>query len=285
MRSSAIPASVMVLALACRGPAVPCDAPIQAPIQDAPQDPRCPPPVAPEPVAAGPGEPIDYEHVLGTGFMLRSPDQGWGAHLMVPVGIGLTQFDLADISLDQVASVAVVPTLEFLVPLDDRWTLMPFAGLGGAVQVGDGDLIGGRRTVGLLTGGVRAMRWEPFAERYTSIVRVGAEYDAVFSRRDGLLGDWGKADLVVEVRRAFGEPCEGSRFEPGVYAQGFWFWDPVELDIDGVTPELVHNQVELGFSLGGTEGFEVFGISLPRLFVGFRLGGDLQSLQIRFGRL
>jgi hypothetical protein len=268
--------TVAALASACGAPAMYEKARLAGPrpIQDAPAQ-------------SDPGESIDYEHLLSTGIMLRSPDEGWGAHLTFPVQVGWTTFDLSDISLDQVASVAIVPRVEFIVPLDERerWTLLPFVGIGGAAQIGDGDLIGDNDTIGLATGGVQVMRWQPFAERYTSILTAEVRYDAAMTRRNGLLGDWGNVDLAAELRRSFGEPGDGPRFEPGIYAQGFWYWDPIELDIDGVTPPSVHDQLELGISLGSTSRFEILGIAIPRMFVGFRFEQDLQTVQIRFGRL
>ncbi len=225
--------------------------------------------------------------MLNTGIMLRSPEEGWGAHLTFPVRIGWTSFDLSNISLDQVASLAVVPRVEFILPLDEsrRYTLLPFVGLGGALQTGDGDLIGGNDALGLATGGVQVMRWQPFAERYTSIFRAGVRYDAALTSRNGLLGDWGSGDLVAELRRAFGEPGDEPRFEPGIYARGIWYWDPIELEITGVTPVSIHNQLEFGISLGSTSRFEVLGIAIPRVFVGFRFEDNLQGVHILFGRL
>ena len=276
--------TVVALAAGCRTPATCEEAPVAGlrsvqDIQDSKQDPAS--------AQSEPVERIDYEHVLDTGIILRPPKDGWGAHLTFPVGIGWTTFDLSNISLDQVATVSVVPTVEFIVPLDEgeRWTLLPFVGLGGAVQFGDNDLIGNKNLIGLLNGGVQLMRWQPFAERYSSIFRAGIRYDAALTSRNGLLGDWGSFDLVAELRRAFGERGDEPRFEPGIYAHGISYWDPIELEINGVTPTSIDNQLELGISLGSTSRFEILGLGVPRVFIGFRFEEDLQSVFIRFGRL
>ena len=57
---------------------------------------------------------------LKTGIMLYSAESGnWDLRLAFPVSVGLTEFDLSSgVSLDNVATVAVVPTLEFIVPID-----------------------------------------------------------------------------------------------------------------------------------------------------------------------
>jgi hypothetical protein len=66
---------------------------------------------------------------------------------------------------------------------------------------------------------------------------------------------------------------------------GISYWDPIELEINGVTPTSIDNQLELGVSLGSTSRFEILGIAIPRVFIGFRFEEDLQSVYIRFGRL
>jgi hypothetical protein len=224
---------------------------------------------------------------LQTGFMLHSAESGnWDLRLAFPFSIGLTEFDLdTGIDLDNVSTVSVVPTLEFIVPVTDRWTFIPFAGAGGAVAVGERDAVSGQSTVGILTGGLRAQRWQPFAGRYVSAIAVEGRYDAALTSRDGLLGDWGSLTGAVEFRRSFGAPRDGPRLQAGIYAQGFWFWDPVELDIKGVTPSFLHTQKEFGISLGGSRPYEIWGIALPRVFLGVRVGEGVRTVRLRFGRL
>ena len=224
---------------------------------------------------------------LKTGLMLYSAETGnWDLRLSFPFSVGLTEFDLdAGIDLDNVSTVSVVPTLEFIVPINDRWSFLPFAGAGGAAAVGDQKPVSGESSLGILTAGLRAQRWQPFAGRYVSVLSTEARYDAALAPRNGLLGDWGSLTGAVEFRRSFGAPRDGPRFQAGVYAQGFWFWDPVELEIEGVTPSFLHTQKEFGISLGGSRPVSVFGLTLPRVFLGVRIGEGVRSLRLRFGRL
>jgi len=243
---------------------------------------------APKDAAPDPsGQERHTDPELETGLMLRSIDDGnWGLRVAFPVSIGLTDFDLdTGISLDNLATVSVVPTLEFIVPIDDRWTLLPFVGVGGAVALGEQAATSGENAIGLMNGGLRIQRWQPFAERYVSVLTMETRYSATLPRRDGLLGDWGWLTGAAEIRRSFGASHDGPRFQAGIYAQAFWFWDPIEFEIEGVTPTFLHNQREFGISLGSSEPFSIWGINLPRVFLGFRVGGGVQSVQIRFGRL
>jgi len=227
----------------------------------------------------------DYEHMVDAGFMLREVKDGWGAHLFFPIGVGFTEFDLSNIALDQLATLAVVPTLELIVPLEERWVLLPSVGLGGAWQLGDNELIGSNHAIGLATASLQTMWWHPFPDRSTVVLKGGGKYSAALTGRDGVLGDWGNVDLAAELRHAFGQLDNEPRFEPGVYAQAFYYWDPVKLDITGVTPTTIDDQYEVGISIGGTSPVRILGIVIPRLFVGYRFGESLQSVQIRLGRL
>lgn len=224
---------------------------------------------------------------LKSGLMLYSAEAGnWDLRLTFPFSVGLTSFDLdAGIDLDNVSTVSVVPTLEFIVPIDGKWTFLPFVGAGGAAAVGDQKPVSGENMIAILSSGLRAQRWQPFAGRYVSVVSVEARYDAALTSRDGLLGDWGSLTGAVELRRSFGMPRDGPRFQAGIYAQAFRFWDAVELEIEGVTPSFLHTQKEFGISIGGSRPVSIFGITLPRVFLGVRTGEGVRSLQLRFGRL
>lgn len=224
---------------------------------------------------------------LQSGILLHSAESGnWDLRLTFPFSVGLTEFDLdAGIDLDSVSTVSVVPTLEFVVPVDEKWTFLPFVGAGGAVAVGDRKPVSGQGTIGILTGGLAARRWQPFAGRYVSVVAAEARYDAALTSRDGLLGDWGSLTGAVEFRRSFGAPRDGPRFQAGLYGKSYWFWDPVELEIEGVTPSFLHTQREFGISLGSSTPYRLWGIKVPRVFLGVRTGEGVRSLRIGFGRL
>lgn len=224
---------------------------------------------------------------LKTGIMLRSVEErNWGLRLNFRFSVGLTEFDLASgISLDDVATVSLVPTAEFIIPLDNKWTLLPFVGAGGAAVLGDREAVSGESALGLVSAGLRTQWWQPFAERYVFVFATNLRYNAALTPRNGLLGDWGSLTGAVELRRTFGAPRDGLRFQPGVYAQGFWFWDPVELEIPGVTPSFLDKQREVGISLGSSTPYKIWGMTLPRVFIGVRLGEGVRSLRIHFGRL
>jgi hypothetical protein len=70
-------------------------------------------------------------------FTLRSLEEHpWGLRLYIPLSLGTTRIDAVkdfDEFFEQISSVALVPGVEFLVPVGDRWVMKPF----GEVGVGD----------------------------------------------------------------------------------------------------------------------------------------------------
>ena len=156
--------------------------------------------------------------------------------------------------------------------------MAPFAGVGGGWLIEDG------QGIAILSSGLRAEFAQPFGEHYVARALPRLRYDANLSRRDGLLGDWGRVDVALELLRSFGTGTR-RRFQPGIYTQAFWYWDDIELDVVGVTPGIADDQLEVGVSLGSTTPYEILGLPLPRLFLGYRFNEDLQAFVISFGQL
>jgi len=220
---------------------------------------------------------------LGTefGWILRSlEDHSWGVRLLLPVSVAFTDFDFGEgEALDSLTTLSVVPTGEFLFPLGEDWLLCPFFGLG------VGWLIDQHHELAIITTGLRAEYTHPFGERYLTRVLPRVRYDANLNRPDGLLGDWARIDVAFELRRAFGEGT-GRRFQPGIYAQVFWYFDDIDLDdAPGFTPDVAENQLEFGISLGSTSPHKILGMPLPRIFIGYRFNENLQAFVISFGKL
>lgn len=213
-------------------------------------------------------------------------DGSWGAQLWFPTTVSWTRFDFSTgISVDDLAVLALQPTLELVIPLSDTWTLLPYFGPGFALQNGGEELAADNTLLGVVSGGLRATRWQRAGSR-TWLGLIGeVRHDSALTREDGLLGDWGSLKVAVELRRDLGRLGPGLRLQGGLYFQALHFWDPVQIEIVGLTPEEVSDQIEAGVSLGTARPFEVLGLELPRVFLGVRQGDDVTSFLVRFWRL
>ena len=219
---------------------------------------------------------LDLEH-----FSSRpSTGRDWSVRYKFPVVIGYTDFDFGEgEAFESLTTLAIVPTAEFMRPIDCEWTLIPFVGVGG------GWLIDSDVGILIVTTGLRAEWTRRLTEASELRVQPRIRYDANLNQPDGLLGDWGRCDLSVELRHALPMPFAGRRLEPGVYVQGFWFWNDIDFEVPGLAPDSVANQAEVGISLGTREPIEILGLELPRIFIGLRFGDGIQTLSIRFGEL
>lgn len=228
----------------------------------------------------------EADRMLTQGIVLRDHlGRSWGASLLLPINIGITSFALdGNFSLSSLSTLGIVPTGEFVIPINDRWTMQPFAGLGVAWTTGAEEVIGSK-FLKLATAGLRMTRWQNFSDRYWFGLTGNLRYDAVLSGRNGPLGDWGNLEVAVELRRSFGQPRERARFMGGLYLQGRHFWDPVEISIPGITTDYVYDQLEVGVSLGTDEPYKLLGITLPRVFVGYFVSKELRGVRFHFGRL
>lgn len=228
----------------------------------------------------------EANRMLTQGIVLRDHHgKSWGASLLLPINIGITSFTLdGSFSLSSLSTLGIVPTAEFIIPINDRWTMQPFAGLGVAWTTGADEAIGSK-FMNLATAGLRMTRWQNFSDRYWFGLTGNLRYDNVLSERNGPLGDWGNIEVAVELRCSFGQPREGVSFVGGLYLQGRHFWDPVEISIPGITTDYVYDQLEIGVSLGTDEPYKVLGIKLPRVFIGYFVSKELRGVRFHFGRL
>jgi hypothetical protein len=225
--------------------------------------------------------------MLDEGVVLSPHTDGsWGAQLWFPTTVSWTRFDFeSGISVDDLAVLALQPTLELVIPLSDTWTLLPYFGPGVALQNGGEELAADNTLLGIVSGGLRATRWQRTGSRAWLGLIGEVRHDSALTREDGLLGDWGSLKVAVELRRDLGQLRPGLRLQGGVYLQALHFWHPVEIEIVGLTPEEVSDQLEVGVSLGTAKPFEVLGLELPRVFLGVRQGDDVTSFLVRFWRL
>lgn len=228
----------------------------------------------------------EADQVLTQGIVLRDHHgKSWGASLLLPINIGITSFTFdGSFSLSSLSTLGIVPTAEFIIPINDRWTMQPFAGLGVAWTTGAEEVIG-NKFLKLATAGFRMSRWQNLSDRYWFGLTGNLRYDKVLSEQNGPLGDWGNIEVAVELRRSFGQPHEGVSFVGGLYFQGRYFWDPVEISIPGITTDYVYDQLELGVSLGTDEPYKILGINIPRVFIGYFVSKELRGLRLHFGRL
>lgn len=220
------------------------------------------------------------------GYRLRDaqPDGGRpGIRLIFPVTVGFFDFQLQDLAHLEVprhiGALSLEPGVELDWWLHENWHVYPY-----------------------LKGGASFASSE---EANAYIWAIGARSDYRFSVLDG--PDLWRADLThaqvhypapladgttqandsftrlrngVELRRSFGAAA-GRRFELGVYGVSDIYFDAPHGPQSGISAKTL--QFEGGLMFGANPMYQVWGIPLPRLGIGYRSAGVLSGWRLVLG--
>jgi hypothetical protein len=180
-------------------------------------------------------------------------------------------------------SVAVIPGAELAIPVTSNFVVKPFA-QGGALHVFGGGSDNNPNNWVYLTGARSVAQWR--AGAYT--LSLG---NAVFLAGDttmGPAGSDGKENYLTlevggEVRRALGFTLGDWKPDLGLFAADFYYPEPMTFS-RWLQPDLkIHNQNEVGFSIGSAEPMKLLWMSNPRIGFGYTFGDGLSVWSMNFG--
>jgi hypothetical protein len=205
-----------------------------------------------------------------------TPDSaGWAWRAPLVLGYD----DLSDVKSDiierllpdQLVTLSVMPGVEYIYPLSERWQVKPF------LELGVGRDFSLKETFALTHLGVRSLtRLDPTPDwqmRIGLALRWAGEYQLDSRVTHG----FGIVDLGLDVRRVLPWHAFGERLDVGAYyileryLPRWTFGDAP--DWRGRAVE-VH---EFGVSVGIPRGPKLLGIELKRFRVGYKKGGKLQG--------
>lgn len=201
-----------------------------------------------------------------------------GIRLRLTGIIGFADFEnVADFDFESVRLGALIPGVEFMLPLSETSMLRPYLDAGiGLNDAGVEDLWA--FGVGLRTEFIFPWRkWE-----------LGLEPRAQFSTtrssdgiaNEDIAGITGKMDARYPLSFLIGgmTPDAGVYFQPGYYPEGLEF-----KTVTGQT-DVIHWQFELGVTVGFRQPApKIWLVRIPRLSVGYSFGDGLSGLRIKIG--
>lgn len=207
-----------------------------------------------------------------------------GMRLILPVTVGFANFQLKDLAHleipTNVSALSLEPGVEFDYWLHEDWHVYPYL-KGGATFAS--------------SAAVNAYIWS-----------VGVHSDYRFSFLDG--ADLWRVDLIharvhyhgaspdgttlpddsftrlrngVELRHGAGEPYRDRRFEIGVYGISDIYLDAPHGPDSGISARTL--QFEAGLMFGVNPMYQIWGIALPRLGIGYRDAGVLSGWRLVIG--
>jgi hypothetical protein len=204
-------------------------------------------------------------------------DRAWGLNLRMVVYAGIYDFqpaDLADLNLS-FQSLAVTPGVEFLVPAGGAWMLKPFTEIGYARDL-DNKVDLGQWSVGLRT----LAAWPVASFDLTFGTKV--QYLSTFRSDVGVAEDFGQVQMGFDGRHPLPVTLAGEPLDLGLYVIRNQFIDALISRPVG-EPLEVRSTTEIGLSFGTSPRARVWGITLPRLGLGYRFGDNVRGFRLNFG--
>lgn len=214
-------------------------------------------------------------------YMVRSPEEHpWGLRLRVPISFGIYNLEILDflegIETERVRAATVVPELEFLVPLSDRWTLKPRLGfgLGKDFHGGQTILLGTSRLQGVYT-----RLWRNLLFTFGS----GVEYSFSDSR-DGLYDDdYARLEIGLDTLIPFGLDVGSRRVDFSLFVIGRHYFRELIFGQVLEDPVVIEQEGEIGITFGSTPKPKIWKFRIPRFLIGYRFGENLRAVRVKFG--
>lgn len=204
----------------------------------------------------------------------RLEDKPWGLRITLPVSLGTYQLEAAtgvgDV-VESIQSVVVIPGVEFLVPVGERWVLKPFAEAG----VGDDSRTG--ETHLLYAAGIRA-RGEYEARPFELMVGTAFRYRSP-ADTDVVENWYSTVEGGLDAQLPLGFSVGSGAARGGGYAILRHFSN-LEFELVTEGPFNVSWNYEVGLSFSTEPALKVWKIKLPWVGLGYRFGDRTRGIRL-----
>ena len=206
----------------------------------------------------------------------RLGDKPWGLRLTFPISFGTYELsaatDIGDV-VESIQSVAVIPGIEFLVPVGETWVLKPF----GEVGIGDDSRTG--ETHLLYAAGIRA---RGDYEASPLQLMVGAAFKYRNAATTDVVKNWySTVEGGVDAQVPLGFSLGSREARGGGYAILRHFSD-LELELVTEGPFDVSWNYEVGLSFATEPALRIWKIKLPWIGLGYRFGDRIEGIRLNF---
>lgn len=218
---------------------------------------------------------------LPFGYRLRESDaERWGVRLKFPVSVGVynvpNQFD--DIlERSNFAAVSVLPGIEFERQVTPQWTIRPTG------SFGYGRDIGSSVSSRIWEVGIRSLYTIPL--RDLDFVLGNALLYAGSNATTGTTQNLGIFSTGLNFIIPTGKELMGRPTNVGVHFIYYAYFNRLDFFLDANDRREVNQQYELAMTLGASKPFDLFGFSVDRIGVGFRVGDDFFAIRLLTGFL
>ena len=214
---------------------------------------------------------------ISIGIRTRT-DSTWGVKLRLTGSFLFRDFEsFNQLDLQSIRSNAVLAGTELLIPFGHYITLRPRLDLGVGTETESGE------TVFLVEGAALAefiFPWRRFHFSVEPAVRINGKSGNELGSED----DQVHGSLHLEARYPVPFTIGQNGLFAGLYGEAGYFFNGLEFVSVAGTP----GEAQSSFEVGVTTGFydvrpKIWFIRLPRVSVGYRFGGNVSGIHIRFG--
>jgi hypothetical protein len=206
----------------------------------------------------------------------RIEEHPWGFRVTFPVSLSSSRIEVftdIDDFVTNLEAASIIPGVEFVVPVRDRWQIKPFA------EAGVGRAGSGSGTEVLYGAGVRA-RGDYRAGRVALMLGAAAAYKRPSTSRSEY-DAYSRLEIGADAQLPLGFSVGGRAASGGLYGIVRGFSD-LELATLGDDPIVLRDQYEVGVSFSTDPGLEVWKIKLPWLALGYQFGDVFTGVRVYF---
>lgn len=210
----------------------------------------------------------------------REPeDDTWGIRLKLPVTLGFQTLSNAfdDILTRNVATVSVMPGIEFEKEIRPNWWIKPTASFGAAQ-----DLLSGARST-LYEVGARSL-WSRAFQRVDFSLGNAFLYAGNVAQ-DGLTQHLGVFSTGLNFLLPAGGVLLDRAANVGVHFVHYAFFNRVDFLLDETLRRSVSQQYEFAVTMGTYRPINLLGFELQRIGIGVRVGDGLTAIRLVTGFL
>jgi len=209
-------------------------------------------------------------------YTLRSiKNDDWGLDLKFPITIGIYNIDSQKEEID-VNLLAVMPGIEFQIPIHNSWTLMPVGHFGLGKDTSGGNL----RYI--YSAGIKSQVLFG-RDRLSFTLGNALRNKGYFTAGDGPDNNFSTFDTGLDMRFPSGFRVLGKDSYFSIYGINYYFFDKTVVIDSEKNPIEVNTQWEIGITFSTIPNWKIWFFELERLGLGYRFGNGFNAIRLVFG--
>jgi len=195
----------------------------------------------------------------------------------VPVTLGFYDYewqDVGDLEIPtDVATLTILPGIQYIIPLSDSWTIKPFANLGYGKEFDGGE------EAWIYSAGIRTLykiRQDKWRISFGS-----ALYYAGNTQKDKTDLGFAAFEAAIDINHATAWKLNEQQVYLGGYAAMYIFSNLEFIQSEDTSIE-ISDQYELGLTLSAANELKIMGLEMERIGLGYLFAKDFHAVRLVF---